>query len=89
VTAPQPTVPMLNASTEVRQDPQGNVIVVLRLACGPAAGEFFVSPADAERFGEGIAKALTTAGEQAKALVPGLMVPPKGFIVPRMNGQRT
>ena len=87
MTAPMPQV-SLAAATEVRQDPQGNAIVVLRLGCGPAMSEFFIQPADAERFGLGIANALKVAGEQARSLQPALLVPPSGLVIPRANGQR-
>lgn len=85
MTAPQPGV-TLAANTEVRQDSQGNVVVILRMMCGLISTEFAIAPGDAERFGEGIAAGLKQAGEQAKTLQPGLVVPPKGLIIPRLNG---
>lgn len=85
MTAPQPGL-TLTAGAEIRQDPQGNVIVVLKMVCGLIATEFAIDPGDAERFGEGIAATLKQCGEQARALQPGLMIPPKGLIIPQANG---
>jgi hypothetical protein len=88
MTAPIPQQPGLTATTEVRQDPQGNVIVVLRMSSGPMSSEFFISPDDAERFGEGLANSLKVAADQAKTLKPSILVPPKGLLIPRANGGR-
>jgi DsbC/DsbD-like thiol-disulfide interchange protein len=89
MTAPMPQQAGLTASTEVRQDPQGNVIVVLRMSCGPMSSEYFIAPDDAERFGEGIANTLKVAADQAKSLKPAILIPPKNLIIPRTNGGRS
>ena len=88
MTTPTPQPMALAAATEVRQDPDGNAIVVLRLGCGPAMSEFFIAPGDAERFGQGLANALRIAGEQAATLQPSIVVPPKGLFIPNANGSR-
>lgn len=84
---PNPLVVPLTAATDVRQDPSGAVVVVLAFLCGPTKTELMIDPGDAARFGEGIANALKVAAEQAAALAPGLVVPPKGLIIPQ-NGHK-
>jgi hypothetical protein len=87
VTAPQVPVP-LTGGAEVRQDAQGNPVVVLRLVCGIIATEFMIAPGSAAQVGEGIAASMREAGERAKAMTPGLTVPPQGLLIPKMNGGR-
>jgi hypothetical protein len=88
MTAPIPQQLGLTATTEVRQDPQGNVAVVLRLTFGPISSEFLIGPDDAERFGVGLADGLKKAADQAKTLKPNILIPSKNLLLPRANGGR-
>ena len=85
MTGPAPTA-AITATSEVRQDQAGNAVVVMRITCGGLATEMLIAPHDAERFGQGLADMLRQSGEQAKALMPGLAVPPKGLFIPKLNG---